>query len=249
MILVQWLPPTKNLHVVWRIKLNQSQHTSLVTGPVITLAQLCPHHAHHTYFLLLWFAFFFLCGCVCNSLRQLLCLENPSSCKSKNSMSLVPINLIFHHSHVLWTDPWLVFGNMSSVFTEKSNLIIWSPMTLYAVFGTDSVVKSCGFLWPHVMSQARHVNSQWAITKCAFACVNIRFSTCSTMNITACEFHANKTRKMPGNLFSSEIMSPRALCQSFYGKFHLIFFMQLCFDCNPCTFQNYANYTKNKKTN
>lgn len=112
---------------------------------------------------------------------------------------------------------------LSSVFTEKSNLIIWSPMTLYAVFGTDSVVKSCGFLWPHVMSQARHVNSQWAITKCAFACVNIRFSTCSTMNITACEFHANKTRKMPGNLFSSEIMSPRALCQSFYGKFHLFF--------------------------
>lgn len=37
-------------------------------------------------------------------------------------------------------DPWFVFGNMSSAFTEMSDLIICSPVTLYSVFRSGSVI-------------------------------------------------------------------------------------------------------------
>lgn len=48
-------------------------------------------------------------------------------------------DFILHHSHVLW--PLVHFWKyLSSVFTEKSDFIIWSPVTLYAVFRSDSVI-------------------------------------------------------------------------------------------------------------
>lgn len=129
MILVQWLPPTPKVYCKKSSSSlkNQSQQTLLViTGPVITwprCALICSSH-------LLSFAFIlFACVCVCNSLRQLLCLENLHVRKSKNSMSLVPINFIFHHSHVLWTDPWFVFGNIYLLYSQKS--LIWLSAVLW----------------------------------------------------------------------------------------------------------------------
>ena len=81
----------------------------------------------------------------CSSLRQLPCLEKPSACLRESGsglpFSLVPINFILHHSHVLWAWPLVCFWKyLPSVFTEKSDLIICSPMTLYAVFRSDSVI-------------------------------------------------------------------------------------------------------------
>jgi len=49
-----------------------------------------------------------------------------------------------------------------------------------------------------------------------------------------CQFLANQTRKMQGNLFSSEMKSPRTPRDRLYGKFSL-YFMQPRFDCDTYT--------------
>lgn len=49
-------------------------------------------------------------------------------------------SLISFYIVPMCSDPWFVFRNLSPIFTVKSDFIFCSPVTLYAVCRSDSVI-------------------------------------------------------------------------------------------------------------